>query len=289
MRIRIAGLVSTKRTPLAVMLAFGLATTAASTSNAGLPCEIYVCSLDKKCSVGGSEPQDSCTAFAGEEVTYSYHVGVMGGRSIAVWDDKLGWIGSTSDVITKTTTLTETTTNWATTSEYTSDGCYCLGGVGEDTVTVTVLTSTPTPTATPAATPTWTPTATPTATPTSTPTSMPTATPTQNLCHELWPATLIVTAGKGQSPTNNEKITHLVAGNIIDPGSLNSSAHRIEVCSGTLVTATVADTTGTPSNTAGGSLACNSAGCTGVVNVTEKYQSISADGRDKDSITFIPK
>jgi hypothetical protein len=226
-------------------------------------CEIYQCSLDKKCSVRGSEPQDSCTAIAGEEVTYSYHVTVAGGRSIGVWDDKLGSIGTTNSVITKTTTLTETTTNWATVTEYTPDGCICMVGPGSDTVTVTVLTPTPTPTATP--------------------------TPVPNPCTAAWPVAQIATTAKGQSPTNNAKVTHLVTGNLVDPGSLSSTAHRIEVCSGTLVTAIVIDATGTPSNTAGGHLMCDSAGCTGVVNVTEKYQSISADGRDKDSITFIPK
>jgi hypothetical protein len=390
-RIRATGPDSAARAFLTAILAFGLTLTAASTSDAGIACEIYVCDLDKKCSVGGSEPQDSCTAVAGEEVTYSYHVNVMGGRSIGVWDDKLGVIGTTDSVITKTTTLTETTTNRAETDYYTSDSCYCLGGIGADTVTVTVLTPTPsaTPTATPTPNPSHTPTYTPTATPTFTPepceiwgcrldkkcsvggsepqdsctaspgeevtyiyqvwaggysigvwddklgdlgttdsvitktttltetttnwatldsgvngcpcmdgvltdtvtVTVPTPTPTAtpNPCTLTWPTTMSATIAKGQSPTNNAKITHLVTGNIIDPGSLGSTAHRIEVCSGTLVTTSVTDTTGIPSNTAGGSLSCNSAGCTGVVTVTEKYQSISADGRDKDSITFIPK
>jgi len=276
MRIRTTGLESAKRICLAAIFAFGLMITAASTSDAGLPCEIYVCALDKKCSVGGSEPQDSCTALAGEEVTYSYHVNSMG-HPIGVWDDKLGSIGVTDSVITKTTTLSESTTNWATVSEYTSDGCYCLGGIGTDSVTVTVLTPTPTATATPDTTPT----------PTATHTPVPT--PTPNLCAQTWPVTQIVTLAKGQSPTNNAKLTHTITGHIIDPGSLASTAHRIEVCSRTPVYTIVTDATGIPTNTAGGRFACNATGCRGVVNVIEKYRSISADGRNKDSITFIPR
>jgi hypothetical protein len=99
----------------------------------------------------------------------------------------------------------------------------------------------------------------------------------------------IATIAKGQSPTNNLKVIHTITGHIVDPGSLGGTAHRIPVCAGTEVTAVVTDATGTPTNTAAGSLACDPAGCSGVVNVTEKYQSISEDGRDKDSITFIPK
>ncbi len=52
--------------------------------------------------------------------------------------------------------------------------------------------------------------------------------------------------------------THVV---VDPPVSLSDTAHRIEVCAGTPVSSTVTDTSGTPTNAAGGSLACNSAGC----------------------------
>jgi hypothetical protein len=84
-------------------------------------------------------------------------------------------------------------------------------------------------------------------------------------------------------------VRHRITGHIIDPSSLGDTAHRIEVCAGTQVTAIVTDANGTPTNTARGSLSCDAAGCSGTVNVTEKYQSVSENGRDKDSITFIPK
>jgi hypothetical protein len=85
------------------------------------------------------------------------------------------------------------------------------------------------------------------------------------------------------------KLLHTIEGHIIDPGSLRETAHRVPVCAGTEVVSTVTDTTGTPTNTASGSLACTPGGCAGVVNETEKYQSVSRDGRDKDSITFLAK
>jgi hypothetical protein len=108
-------------------------------------------------------------------------------------------------------------------------------------------------------------------------------------CTSANPLTSIVTIAKGQSPTNNPKLSHTITGYIVDAGSLGPTAHRIEVCAGTSITALVTDTSGRPTNTAAGSLACISTKCSGVVNVSEKYQSISQDGRDKDSITFIPK
>jgi len=103
----------------------------------------------------------------------------------------------------------------------------------------------------------------------------------------------IVTIGKGQSPSNNPKVFHMITGNIIDPTSVcpdngACKAHRIPVCAGTLVTAAVTDQTGTPTNTASGSLTCTPAGCSGVVNVVEKYKSVSADGKDTDRMTLIP-
>jgi uncharacterized cupin superfamily protein len=100
---------------------------------------------------------------------------------------------------------------------------------------------------------------------------------------------MIVTAAKGQSPTNNAKVSHAITGHIINPSKLSDTAHRIEVCAGTGVTSTVTDASGRPRNIAAGSLLCTSGGCWGVVDVKEKYQSTSNDGRDRDSITFIPK
>jgi hypothetical protein len=134
-------------------------------------------------------------------------------------------------------------------------------------------------------------TPTPTATPTPTPTATPTATPTPPLtpCAVAWPLTRVVTIAKGQSSKDNPKVLHSITGYIVDPGSLDSRAHRIEVCAGTRVTAVVTDSTGTPTNTAARSLACDATGCSGIVNASEKYQAISQDGRDRDSITFIPK
>jgi hypothetical protein len=101
--------------------------------------------------------------------------------------------------------------------------------------------------------------------------------------------TKIETIGKGQSPSNNPKVSHSITGNIIDPGSLGDTAHRIPVCAGSQVSIEVTDSTGTPTNTARGNLTCNSSGCFGMVNVTEKYKSVSSDGKDKDQITLLPQ
>jgi hypothetical protein len=168
------------------------------------------------------------------------------------------------------------------------------------TATPTATSPTPTPTATPifsstpSATPTGPPSATPTVVPSATPSAIPTATstptaePTPPPCSLIWPQTTFVTKAKGQKPSNNAKLTHTIRGNIIEPGSLSETAHRISVCAGTEVTSTITDTTGTPTNTASGSLDCSPTRCAGVVNEREKYQSESEDGKDKDSITFLP-
>jgi hypothetical protein len=74
----------------------------------------------------------------------------------------------------------------------------------------------------------------------------------------------------------------------VDPGSLKETAHRIPVCAGTEVSIAVSDETGTPTNSADGSLTCDSAGCSGVVNATEKYKSVSSDGKDTDRMTLLP-
>jgi len=108
-------------------------------------------------------------------------------------------------------------------------------------------------------------------------------------CSHEWPLSVVVTQAKGQSPTNNAKVTHRITGHIIDPGSLGETAHRIRVCAGSEVQSVVTDATGSATNSASGSLRCNTTGCAGFVHETEKYQSISEDGRDRDAITFIPE
>jgi hypothetical protein len=99
----------------------------------------------------------------------------------------------------------------------------------------------------------------------------------------------ITTIGKGQSPTVNALIWHEISGHIINPTVLRPTANRIPVCAGTIVTAVVMDIVGASTNTARGSLACDSVGCRGVVNVKEQYTSIAPSSGDKDSITFLPQ
>jgi hypothetical protein len=43
----------------------------------------------------------------------------------------------------------------------------------------------------------------------------------------------------------------------------------------------------TPTNTGGGNLSCNSTVCIGIVNATEKYTSVSSDGKDTDRMTLL--
>jgi hypothetical protein len=207
----------------------------------------YRCVIDKKCSVGGGEPADACTAQSGDEVTYHYKW--ISPTTADIFDDKLGYIGRSTgegEVLTRTATLTETTTNVATYEFVESPNCFLENYSDEVTVTVSP-------------------------------------------CSHEWPLSVIVTQAKGQSPTNNAKLTHRITGHIIDPGSLGETAHRIQVCAGSEVRSVVTDATGIATNSASGSLRCDTNGCAGFVHETEKYQSISADGRDRDAITFIPK
>ena len=152
-------------------------------------------------------------------------------------------------------------------------------------------TAPPTPTAT--AMPSGHPTST--ATPTATPTPLPgTATPIASPpavspCTDRWVKSKICTQGKGQSPSNNPKVSMCIRGYIVNPGRLGITAHLIPVCRGESVTVEVTDITGTPTVTAAGSLLCNSTGCTGVVNVIERLKVVSSDGKDTDSMILLPK
>jgi len=264
MEPRSADLRSTMFMLTATLLVFGSAMLAAPSSEAQEPyCDIGA-SFNKKCSVAGGPWQDSCEIHAGEEVTYIYLVEVYPpAATFEVWDDKLGVIGQSSGgALSRTVTLTETTTNQASMSPVQVDpGCYLIGYQCCDEVTVTVLPPTPAPTATP--------------TPVST-------------CADFWPVSRVCTVGKGQSASNNAKLSHCITGNIVNPSAVRPDAHRIPVCRGTWVDAMVTDMTGTPSNTPTGSLSCDTAGCSGIVNADETYKSISQDGQDRDRITLIP-
>ena len=235
----------------------------------GCICGDEICEIDKKCSVGDSEPADQCEAMPGDEVTYTYIVGPVvsaSGTTLDVIDDKLGVVASDLAApifgvveFTVTTTIFETTTNTASIPGY-----YCPPA----SVTVTV------------------PTPTPTLIPTPTPTPTATAEPT---CTDYWPQSMICTMGKGQSPSNNAKVSMCITGNIVEPYQLGTTAHRIPVCAGSEVNVVVTDTTGTPTVSASGGLSCNSAGCAGMVNESEKFKAISADGKDTDRMTLLPK
>ncbi len=207
-------------------------------------------------------------------MTYTYDVLTSWECSCSyrVFDDKLGLIGETlGETLTRTTTLTQTTTNTASVDAISQrSDCFCLTEEN-DSVTVTVV-GTPTPTATPTATPT----------------------PTPTTCEALWPVSSIITIAKGQSAANNLKVSHLIVGNIVDPAAVCPSegpctAHRIPVCAGTGVTIAV---TGSADNTniGRGVISCDVDGCfVDAVDVTEKYKSISADGKDTDRISLLPR
>jgi hypothetical protein len=101
----------------------------------------------------------------------------------------------------------------------------------------------------------------------------------------------IFTDAKGQSPSVNAMISHAITGNIINPGSLSLTAHRIPVCAGTAISAAVTGPRGnvTTTSISSGTLFCNLGGCAGVINVKEQYKSTSTGTSDRDSITFVPQ
>jgi hypothetical protein len=235
--------------------------TASPTATPSIPCRIderCACRIDKKCSVAGSEPADQCEANMGDEVTYTYTVGPLTNSDVvvSVTDDKLGVVASNLLVpslqtaeVTATTTIFETTTNVAWVIAVASE--FCEAWASADSATVAVAAEPP--------------------------------------CAYVWKTTQICTIGKGQSPSNNAKVSMCVTGNIVDPAALRETAHRIPVCAGSEVDVRVTDVTGIPSVSASGTLSCSSAGCSGVVQSTEKFTATSADGKDVDRMTFIPK
>jgi len=122
----------------------------------------------------------------------------------------------------------------------------------------------------------------------------PTPTAPPEPCDVTWGVNSITTIGKSNSPTNNLKVSHLITGHIVNPAALCASdgpctAHRIPVCAGTEVNIAVTGS-GDNANIGKGSISCDAAGCvvTSII-VTEKYKSVSADGKDTDRVTLLPQ
>jgi hypothetical protein len=110
-------------------------------------------------------------------------------------------------------------------------------------------------------------------------------------CVATHPVTTIKTIGKGQSSSNNPKVMSYITGHIVDPGSLGYTAHRIPVCAGTRVDVVVIDSTGAPTVTENSTgISCTRETCVvTTIGAKEKYIARSADGRDTDRITIVPK
>ncbi|UCE84825.1 MAG: hypothetical protein JSU66_10735 [Deltaproteobacteria bacterium] len=116
-------------------------------------------------------------------------------------------------------------------------------------------------------------------------------------CAADWPSTSITTIAKGQSASQNAKISHAITGNIVGgAAAYGDTAHRIKICSGTAVDIAITcssagcPTTGpTITKEVGGSF-CNSAGCT-VPSLDGKFKYVvtSEDGKDTDAVTLLPQ
>jgi hypothetical protein len=115
-------------------------------------------------------------------------------------------------------------------------------------------------------------------------------------CEELWPEITVETIAKGQSPSQNPKLSHAVTGHVIGGAeALKDTAHRIKFCEGSSVTSMISDSTGggTQLISASSGMNCESFGGMFSCSVdslmeTEKYKVRSEDGKDTDSITMIP-
>lgn len=117
-------------------------------------------------------------------------------------------------------------------------------------------------------------------------------------CASLWPIDTVNIIAKGQSPTNNLKVSQDITGNIVGgAAAYGPKAHRIKLCAETPVTVVVSDSTSTglgPIVTPlSAGISCSSgpgANCTVLsLTATEKYKAESEDGNDTDRVTLIPR
>jgi hypothetical protein len=119
-------------------------------------------------------------------------------------------------------------------------------------------------------------------------------TPDPEACDLTWQVSAITTIAKGQSAANNVKVSHFIVGNIVDPASVcpdsgACTAHRIPVCAGTDVFITITGSTDN-TNIGRGNIFCDESDCSvAAIHFTEKFISVSGDGKDTDRITLLPK
>ena len=110
--------------------------------------------------------------------------------------------------------------------------------------------------------------------------------PPLEVCIWNWPSITVNTLAKGQSVTNNRKVSHEITGNAVGgDAAYGPTAHRIKLCWGTAISINI---TGAGTTVTGD---CDTTNCTIVAvdfMATRKYQVVSADGKDTDRITLIP-
>ena len=106
------------------------------------------------------------------------------------------------------------------------------------------------------------------------------------VCIWDWPSTTVNTLAKGQSATNNQKVSHEITGNAVGgDAAYGPTAHRIKLCWGTAISINI---TGAGTTVTGD---CDTTNCTIAAvdfTATQKYQVVSADEKDTDRITLIP-
>ncbi|UCE86041.1 MAG: hypothetical protein JSU66_17230 [Deltaproteobacteria bacterium] len=115
-------------------------------------------------------------------------------------------------------------------------------------------------------------------------------------CEFDWPVITIPTIAKGQSASQNAKVSHEVTGHIVGgAAAYGDTAHRIKICADTQVDIVITcSPEGCPeggpfiTKQVGGDF-CTGAGCTVPLADKFKYVVTSGDGKDTDAVTLLPQ